>query len=202
MIAFDPYETNRLTGSFIVIDHLSDQTIGVGMIAFGLRRGANVHWQPMLVGKPQRAAIKHQKPAVLWFTGLSGAGKSTIANIVEERLHAAGHHTTLLDGDNVRHGLCRDLGFTEADRVENIRRAGEVAKLMTDRGSSCSARSFHRIVRIVRWCVNLSAATSLLKFSSIPHSKSACVGPQRALRQGQSRPDQKFHRLRHPMNNP
>jgi bifunctional enzyme CysN/CysC len=104
------------------------------MITFGLRRGTNVHWQKLLVGKAERAALKHQTPAVLWFTGLSGAGKSTIANIVEQRLHAAGHHTMLLDGDNVRHGLCRDLGFTEADRVENIRRAGEVAKLMTESG--------------------------------------------------------------------
>ncbi len=104
------------------------------MIAFGLRRGTNIHWQPLLIGKAERAALKHQKPAILWFTGLSGAGKSTIANIVEQRLHGAGHHTMLLDGDNVRHGLNRDLGFTEADRVENIRRAGEVAKLMVEAG--------------------------------------------------------------------
>jgi bifunctional enzyme CysN/CysC len=104
------------------------------MIAFGLRRGTNLHWQELLVGKAQRAALMRQKPAIVWFTGLSGAGKSTIANMVEQRLHAAGHHTMLLDGDNIRHGLCRDLGFTEADRVENIRRAGEVAKLMTDCG--------------------------------------------------------------------
>ena len=99
-----------------------------------MRRGTNIHWQPLLIGKAERAALKHQKPAILWFTGLSGAGKSTIANIVEQRLHGAGHHTMLLDGDNVRHGLNRDLGFTEADRVENIRRAGEVAKLMVEAG--------------------------------------------------------------------
>ncbi len=104
------------------------------MIAFGLRRGGNIHWQPLLVGKAERAALKRQKPTILWFTGLSGAGKSTVANIVEQRLNMVGHHTMLLDGDNVRHGLCRDLGFTEADRVENIRRAGEVAKLMTESG--------------------------------------------------------------------
>ena len=104
------------------------------MIAFGLRRGTNIHWRPLLVGKIERAALKHQRPAILWFTGLSGAGKSTVADIVEQRLHAAGHHTMLLDGDNVRHGLCRDLGFTEADRVENIRRVGEVAKLMAESG--------------------------------------------------------------------
>ena len=133
-VAFDPYERNRHTGSFIIIDRFTNQTAGAGMIAFGLRRGTNLHWQPLLVGKADRAALKHQKPAILWFTGLSGSGKSTIANIVEQRLHAAGHHTMLLDGDNVRHGLCRDLGFTEADRVENIRRVGEVAKLMTECG--------------------------------------------------------------------
>jgi bifunctional enzyme CysN/CysC len=133
-VAFDPYEQNRATGSFIIIDRFTNHTVGAGMIAFGLRRGTNIQWQPLLVGKSARAALKHQNPAILWFTGLSGAGKSTIANIVEQRLHAAGHHTMLLDGDNVRHGLCRDLGFTEADRVENIRRAGEVAKLMTEGG--------------------------------------------------------------------
>jgi bifunctional enzyme CysN/CysC len=133
-IAFDPYAENRHTGSFIVIDRFSNRTVGAGMIAFGLRRGTNIHWQPLLIGKAERAALKHQKPAILWFTGLSGAGKSTIANIVEQRLHRAGHHTMLLDGDNVRHGLNRDLGFTEADRVENIRRAGEVAKLMVESG--------------------------------------------------------------------
>jgi bifunctional enzyme CysN/CysC len=133
-VAFDPYDQNRQTGSFIIIDRFTNHTVGAGMIAFGLRRGTNIHWQPLLVGKPERAALKNQKPAILWFTGLSGAGKSTIANIIEQRLHAAGRHTMMLDGDNVRHGLCRDLGFTEADRVENIRRAGEVAKLMTESG--------------------------------------------------------------------
>jgi bifunctional enzyme CysN/CysC len=115
-----------------VIDRFTNHTAGV--IAFGLRRGTNIHWQPLLIGKAERAALKQQRPAIVWFTGLSGAGKSTIANMVEQRLHAAGRHTMLLDGDNVRHGLNRDLGFTEADRVENIRRAGEVAKLMTEAG--------------------------------------------------------------------
>ncbi len=133
-VAFDPYAENRKTGSFIVIDRFTNRTVGAGMVAFGLRRGTNIHWQPMLIGKAERAALKKQKPAILWFTGLSGAGKSTIANMVEQRLHAANHHTMLLDGDNVRHGLNRDLGFTEADRVENVRRAGEVAKLMTESG--------------------------------------------------------------------
>jgi bifunctional enzyme CysN/CysC len=133
-IAFDPYDQNRRTGAFIIIDRFTNHTVGAGMITFGLRRGTNIHWQPLLVGKTQRAALNKQKPAILWFTGLSGAGKSTIASIVEQRLHARGHHTALLDGDNVRHGLNRDLGFTEADRVENIRRVGEVAKLMVESG--------------------------------------------------------------------
>jgi bifunctional enzyme CysN/CysC len=119
------------------------------MIEFGLRRGGNLPWQATLIGKSERAAHKHQRPAIVWFTGLSGAGKSTIANMVERRLHAAGHHTMLLDGDNLRHGLSRDLGFTEADRVENIRRAGEVAKLLTDAGliALCSFISPYRAER-------------------------------------------------------
>jgi bifunctional enzyme CysN/CysC len=133
-IVFDPYEQNRKTGGFIIIDRYSNRTVGAGMIAFGLRRATNIHWQPVLVRKSERAALKKQKPAIVWFTGLSGAGKSTIANIVEQQLYAAGCHTVMLDGDNVRHGLCRDLGFTEADRVENIRRVGEVAKLMVEGG--------------------------------------------------------------------
>jgi bifunctional enzyme CysN/CysC len=133
-VAFDSYETNRSTGAFIIVDRYSNRTVGAGMIAFGLRRAENVHWQALLVGKVQRAELKRQRPVILWFTGLPGAGKSTIANIVEQRLCAAGHHTMLLDGDNVRHGLSRDLGFTEADRVENIRRVGEVAKLMLESG--------------------------------------------------------------------
>src|SRR5580700_9767299 len=133
-VAFDPYLQNRKTGSFILIDRLTNHTLGAGMIAFGLRRGTNIHWQATLLGKAERAVQKHQRPAIVWLTGLSGAGKSTIANIVERQLHAAGHHTMLLDGDNLRHGLSRDLGFTEADRVENIRRTGEVAKLMVEAG--------------------------------------------------------------------
>ncbi len=133
-VAFDPYDQNRRTGSFIIIDRFTNHTVAAGMISFGLRRGSNVHWQPFVIGRKERAASKRQRPAIIWFTGLSGAGKSTIANLIEQRLHAAGHHTMVLDGDNVRHGLNRDLGFTEADRVENIRRVGEVAKLMTEAG--------------------------------------------------------------------
>ncbi|MCP1603933.1 sulfate adenylyltransferase subunit CysN [Pseudomonas citronellolis] len=133
-IAFDAYADNRDTGGFIVIDRLSNRTVGAGMLHFALRRAQNVHWQAIDVNRDAHAALKGQAPRVLWFTGLSGAGKSTIANLVERRLHALGRHTYLLDGDNVRHGLNRDLGFTEADRVENIRRVAEVAKLMLDAG--------------------------------------------------------------------
>jgi bifunctional enzyme CysN/CysC len=133
-IAFEPYEKNRDLGGFILIDPLTSNTVGAGLIKFALRRSENVHWQALDVNKEARAAQKGQKPCVLWFTGLSGAGKSTIANLVEKRLHALGRHTYLLDGDNVRHGLNKDLGFTDADRVENIRRVAEVARLMVDAG--------------------------------------------------------------------
>ncbi|MGL4525648.1 MAG: sulfate adenylyltransferase subunit CysN, partial [Aestuariivirga sp.] len=133
-IAFAPYKENRNLGSFIVIDRFSNNTVGMGLIRFALRRAANIHWQALDVNKVSRAGLAGQKPAVLWFTGLSGAGKSTIANLVEKKLHAEGRMTYLLDGDNVRHGLNRDLGFTDADRVENIRRVAEVVKLMVDAG--------------------------------------------------------------------
>jgi len=133
-IVFEPYADSRQLGGFVLIDKLTNATVAAGMIHFSLRRAQNVHWQALEVGREAHSALKGQKPAVLWFTGLSGSGKSTIANLVEKKLHAAGRHTFLLDGDNVRHGLNKDLGFTEADRVENIRRVGEVAKLMTDAG--------------------------------------------------------------------
>ena len=133
-IAFDPYQDNRDTGGFILIDRLSNNTVGAGLLHFALRRAHNIHLQHMDVDKIARASIKHQQGCVLWFTGLSGAGKSAIANLVEQKLHGLGHHTYLLDGDNVRHGLNKDLGFTDADRVENIRRVGEVARLMVDAG--------------------------------------------------------------------
>jgi bifunctional enzyme CysN/CysC len=133
-IAFDPYKECRETGAFILIDRLSNATVGAGMIHFALRRSQNIHWQALDVNRQSRAGIKGQRPAVLWLTGLSGSGKSTIANLVEKKLHALGKHTYLLDGDNVRHGLNRDLGFTDADRVENIRRVAEVSKLMVDAG--------------------------------------------------------------------
>jgi bifunctional enzyme CysN/CysC len=133
-IAFDPYTDNRATGAFILIDRATNETVAAGMIGFALRRATNIHHQAITVAKSERIQLMNHKPAVLWFTGLSGAGKSTIANLVEGRLHARGVHTLMLDGDNVRHGLNKDLGFTEVDRVENIRRIGEVAKLMTEAG--------------------------------------------------------------------
>ncbi|MBN9245286.1 MAG: sulfate adenylyltransferase subunit CysN [Mesorhizobium sp.] len=133
-IVFDPFSDNRGTGAFILIDRITNATVGAGMIQHALRRAENIHWQSLDVGKRARADLKNQRPAIFWFTGLSGSGKSTIANLLEKKLHVAGRHTYLLDGDNVRHGLNRDLGFTDADRVENIRRVAEVAKLMADAG--------------------------------------------------------------------
>lgn len=133
-VPFEPYERNRILGSFILIDKTSNETVGAGMINFALRRASNIHWQSLSVDKAARAHLKNQKPLCLWFTGLSGSGKSTVANLMEKRLFIMGRHTCILDGDNVRHGLNRDLGFTEADRVENIRRIAEVAKLMVDAG--------------------------------------------------------------------
>jgi len=133
-IAFDRYADNRVTGAFVLVDRMTNNTVGAGMIAHPLRRASNIHWQALDVDRAQHAAQKFQKPAVLWFTGLSGSGKSTIANLLEKRLNAEGRHTYLLDGDNIRHGLNRDLGFTDEDRVENIRRVVEVARLMADAG--------------------------------------------------------------------
>ncbi|WP_371741606.1 adenylyl-sulfate kinase [Novosphingobium sp. 9U] len=133
-VVFEPYADNRTLGGFILIDKMTNATVAAGMINFSLRRSQNVHWQATDIGRKQRADLKNQKPALLWFTGLSGSGKSTIANLVEKKLYRMNRHTFLLDGDNVRHGLNKDLGFTEADRIENIRRVGEVAKLMTDSG--------------------------------------------------------------------
>ncbi|WP_067222250.1 sulfate adenylyltransferase subunit CysN [Stappia indica] len=133
-VAFDPYEANSTTGSFILIDRLTNATVGAGMVWFALRRATNIHWQALEVDQTARAQSLGQTPAALWFTGLSGSGKSTVASLLEKKLHVRGRHTYTLDGDNVRHGLNRDLGFTDADRVENIRRVGEVARLFVDAG--------------------------------------------------------------------
>ncbi|HET6526277.1 sulfate adenylyltransferase subunit CysN [Sphingopyxis sp.] len=133
-ITFEAYGDNRTLGGFILIDKLTNATVAAGMLHFSLRRAQNVHWQATDIDRDMRANLKNQRPALLWFTGLSGSGKSTIANLVEKKLHRMNRHSFLLDGDNVRHGLNRDLGFTEADRIENIRRVGEVAKLMADAG--------------------------------------------------------------------
>ena len=133
-ITFEPYADNRTLGGFILIDKISNRTVAAGMLHFSLRRAQNVHWQATDIGREAHAALKNQLPRILWFTGLSGSGKSTIANEVEKRLALMNRHTFLLDGDNIRHGLNKDLGFTEADRIENIRRVGEVAKLMADAG--------------------------------------------------------------------
>jgi bifunctional enzyme CysN/CysC len=133
-VVFEPYSWNRPLGRFVLIDRITNATVGGGILHFALRRSDNVHWQAVDVNKRARAELKGQKPCIVWFTGLSGAGKSAVANLLEKRLHALGRHTYLLDGDNVRHGLNKDLGFTEADRVENVRRVAEVAHLMADAG--------------------------------------------------------------------
>ncbi|MEM1261559.1 MAG: sulfate adenylyltransferase subunit CysN [Pseudomonadota bacterium] len=133
-IAFDAYTSNRDLGGFILIDRITNTTVAAGMLRFALRRSQNIHWQAVDIDKKAHASLKDQRPCVLWFTGLSGSGKSTIANALQRRLHELGHHTYLLDGDNVRHGLNKDLGFTDADRVENIRRVAEVSRLMVDAG--------------------------------------------------------------------
>jgi bifunctional enzyme CysN/CysC len=133
-LVFEAYAENRALGGFILIDKLTNATVAAGLLHFSLRRAQNVHWQAVDITRQAHASLKNQQPRVLWFTGLSGSGKSTIANAVEKRLNLMNRHTFLLDGDNVRHGLNKDLGFTEADRIENIRRVGEVAKLMADAG--------------------------------------------------------------------
>jgi bifunctional enzyme CysN/CysC len=136
-VAFDSYDDDPTMGGFIIVDRMTNNTVGMGLIDFALRRAENIHWQSMDVTKESRAEQKSQQPRLIWFTGLSGSGKSSIANILEKKLQAMGRHTITLDGDNVRHGLNRDLGFTKADRVENIRRVGETSKLMVDAGLIC-----------------------------------------------------------------
>ncbi len=133
-IDYAPASYDDKLGKFILNDSRTGEQVAIGLIQFGLRRATNIRWQEVEIGQVARAIAKQQKPHVLWFTGLSGSGKSTIASLLEKKLHARGHHTYLLDGDNVRHGLCRDLGFTDADRVENIRRISETARLFVDAG--------------------------------------------------------------------
>ena len=181
-IVFEPYAVdgaspNRALGGFILIDKLTNATVAAGMLHFALRRASNIHRQHLDVSRETHASFKGQKPAVLWFTGLSGAGKSTIANLVEKKLAARGRHTFLLDGDNVRHGLNRDLGFTEADRIENIRRVGEVARLMADAGPDRADR-LHLAVprRAARWSARCCPRASSSRSSSIrrwPRPRSA-----------------------------
>ena len=202
-VAFDPYEANHRTGSFIVIDRYTNRTIAAGMIAFALRRATNIAWQPLTIGKSERAAQKQQRPCIVWFTGLSGAGKSTIANILDQKLFALGRHTMLLDGDNVRHGLNRDLGFTEADRVENIRRAGEVAKLMVDSGLIviCSFISPYRAEReMVRALVGDGEFIEV--FVDTPIDECVRRDPKGLYSTRQGRQDQEFHRHRRPLRSP
>ncbi len=196
-VAYDPYVENRETGAFILIDRATNETAAAGMIAHGLRRATNVHRYGATVTRESHAEMKHQRPAILWFTGLSGAGKSTIANLVEARLHARGVHTVLLDGDNLRHGLNKDLGFTAADRVENIRRVGEVAKLMTDAGLVvlCSFISpFRAERRLVR---DTAAKGEFLEiFVEAPLETVIARDPKGLYRASARRRDQEFHRRR------
>ena len=196
-IAFDPYAENRDTGGFILIDRLTNNTIGAGLLHFALRRSQNIHWQAIEVNKHAHAALNGHKPCVVWFTGLSGSGKSTIANVVEKKLHAMGRHTYLLDGDNVRHGLNKDLGFTEADRVENIRRVAEVARLMVDAGLIVLVSfisPFRAERRLARDLVQKGRV--LRSVRGHPAQRGRTAGHQGALQEGAARRPQELHRHR------
>ena len=196
-IAFDPYKASRATGGFIMIDRMTNNTVGMGLLNFALRRASNIHWEAMDIDKSARAALKGQRPVILWFTGLSGAGKSTIANLVESQLHARGHHTIILDGDNVRHGLNRDLGFTEADRVENVRRVSEVSKLMVDAGLitlSSFISPFKSERKMARDRVeDGESLRDLRRYIARGRGITRCQG---AVQEGQGRGDQELHRHR------
>ena len=194
-IAFTTYKDNRHLGSFIIIDRFTNSTVGMGLINFALRRASNIHWQAMDVNKASRAGLAKQKPTILWFTGLSGAGKSTIANLVEKKLHALGHMTYLLDGDNIRHGLNRDLGFTDADRVENIRRVAEVSKLMVDAGLIVLV-SFISPFRAERLMARESVAEGRVRRDLREHlaGRSRKTRRQGPLRQGPARRNPQLHR--------
>ena len=194
-IAFTTYAENRHLGSFIIIDRFTNSTVGMGLIHFALRRASNIHWQAVDVNKVARASQAKQKPTVLWFTGLSGSGKSTIANLVEKKLHASGHMTYLLDGDNVRHGLNRDLGFTDADRVENIRRVAEVSKLMVDAGLIVLV-SFISPFRAERLMARESVEKGEFVEIFVEHhaGRSRKARREGPLCQGAARRDQELHR--------
>ena len=196
-IPFDPYVENRDTGGFVIIDKITQNTVGAGLLHFALRRSHNIHWQEVRVDKAARIALGAHRPGVVWFTGLSGSGKSTIANIVESKLHTSGVRTYLLDGDNVRHGLNRDLGFTDADRVENIRRIAEVARLMVDAG----------LVVLVSFISPFRAERQLARerveqdefvevFVDTPLAVAEAARPEGSLRQGARRSAPQLHRHR------
>ena len=196
-VPFDPYTENRDMGGFIIIDRMTNNTVGVGLIHFALRRADNVHWQAIEVDATAHATLKGQRPAVVWFTGLSGAGKSTIANIVERKLHAEGRHTYLLDGDNLRHGLNKDLGFTTADRIENVRRTAEVASLMAEAGLIVlvSLISPYRAER--RMARDLAGEQPLPGDLRRYAARGGRVArPQGSLRQGPTGRDPELHRYR------
>ena len=196
-IAFDPYGDNREMGGFILIDRLTNDTVAAGLLQFALRRSANISWQAIEVDKRAHAALKGQQPCVVWFTGLSGAGKSTIANLVEKRLHADGRHTYLLDGDNVRHGLNRDLGFSEIDRIENIRRVAEVSKLMVDAGLIVLASFISPYARRPGDGSHPAGTERVLRgLRRHPAGGRREQRPQGPVRQGQARAAAQLHRHR------
>ena len=199
-IIFEPYADNRTLGGFILIDKLSNRTVGAGMLHFSLRRAQNVHRQSVDIGRAEHSRLKNQTPKLLWFTGLSGAGKSTIANEVEKRLNLMNRHTFLLDGDNVRHGLNKDLGFTEADRIENIRRVGEVARLMTDAGLIVLT-AFISPFRAEREMVAPDDARRRFRRDLRRHAARRRRGARRqgALSESAQRPAQEFYRDRQPL---
>ena len=199
-IPFEPYAQDRTLGGFILIDRLSNTTVGAGLINFALRRSQNVHWQALDVDKQVRSRQKGQRACVLWLTGLSGAGKSTIANHIEKRLTAQGRHTYLLDGDNVRHGLNKDLGFTAQDRVENIRRVAEVSKLMVDAGLIVLVSFISPFRSERRMARDLFAAGEFLR-GVHRHAAGGSGAPRRegSVQEGPPRGAEELHRYRLPV---